>query len=138
MRLLFICAHNSGRSQMAEAFTRVFSGGNVEAVSAGTIAWSELNPMVVEAMRERGIDITSQYPRLINQEMVDTADYTYTMGCAIDEVCPAVFVPSEDWGLDDPAGQPLEKVREIRDLVEAKVRATLQDLGFGPVGRGQT
>jgi protein-tyrosine-phosphatase len=123
---------------MAEAFTRILSGGNVEAVSAGTIGGSELNPMVVEAMRERGIDITGQHPRLLTQEMVSAADYAYTMGCAIDDVCPAVFVPSEDWRLDDPAGQPLEKVREIRDLLEAKVRATLKNHGHEPVARGQT
>ena len=133
MRLLFVCVHNSGRSQMAEAFTRVLSGGQVEAASAGTVGGTQLNPTVVQVMKERGIDITAQWPKLIDQKMVDSADHTFTMGCVIDEACPAVFVPAEDWGLDDPMGQSIEKVREVRDLVEAKVRAMLQGLGLGPV-----
>ena len=92
----------------------------------------ELNPVVAQAMAERGIPLTEQYPELIDQRMVDEADYACTMGCAIDEACPAVFVPSEDWGLDDPAGQPIESVRRIRDEVEAKVRAMLANMGVTP------
>ena len=93
---------------------------------------SELNPLVAQAMVERGIPLTGHYPKLIDQRMVDEADYAFTMGCAIDEACPAVFVPSEDWGLDDPAGQPIETVRRIRDEVEAKVRAMLDGMGVAP------
>ena len=94
----------------------------------------ELNPLVAQAMVERGIPLAGQYTKLINQQMVDEADYAFTMGCAIDEACPAVFVPSEDWGLDDPAGQPIETVRRIRDEVEAKVRAMLDGMGTRPPG----
>ena len=93
---------------------------------------SDLNPLVPRAMAERGIPLTGHYPKVIDQRMVDEADYAYTMGCAIDEACPAVFVPSEDWGLDDPAGQPIETVRRIRDEVETKVRAMLANMGVTP------
>ena len=127
-RVLFVCVHNAGRSQMAEAFTRHLSGGLVEASSAGTVASDALNPAVVQAMADRGISLAGQAPKLITQEMVDAADRAITMGCAIDESCPAAFIPSEDWGLDDPAGQPLEPVRRIRDQVEARVRALLDEL----------
>ena len=129
IRLLYVCVHNAGRSQMAEAFTRGLAGDAVEATSAGTLPGGQLNPVIVQVMAERGIDISQGQPKLIDQAMVDTADRVYTMGCAIDEACPATFVPSEDWGLEDPAGQPIEKVREIRDQVEARVRGLLDELG---------
>jgi arsenate reductase len=129
MNILFVCVHNSGRSQMAEAFAKELAGNTVYAASAGTVFRNEINPMVVAAMAEKGIDISAARPKLIQQEMVDTADLVVTMGCAIDESCPAVFIPSEDWGLDDPAGEPLEVVRRVRDEVEAKVRALLQQMG---------
>jgi len=129
MRILFVCVHNAGRSQMAEAFTRALSGGKVEAVSAGTVHGGALNPRVVEAMRERGISLEGHSPKVITQAMTDAADRIYTMGCAIDDACPAVFLPSEDWGLEDPAGQPIEVVRRIRDEVEAHVRDMLREVG---------
>ena len=129
MRVLFVCVHNAGRSQMAEAFTRALSGGAVEAASAGTLGGHAINPAVAAAMAERGIPLDGQHPKLIEQAMVDAADRVYTMGCAVDEACPAAFVPSEDWGLDDPAGQPMETVRRIRDEVESRVRAMLAELG---------
>ena len=116
----FVCVHNSGRSQMAEAFTRTLSGGTVDACSAGTIPDEGLNPVVAEVMEERGIALVGHYPKVIDQQMVNNADYAFTMGCAIDAACPAVFVPSEDWGLEDPAGQPIKTVRRIRDEVEAR------------------
>ena len=97
--MLFVCVHNSGRSQMAEAFTRVLSGGTVDACSAGTMQGEGLNPVVAEVMEERGIPLVGHHSKVIDQQMVDSADYAFTMGCAIDEACPAVFVPSEDWGL---------------------------------------
>ncbi len=132
MRVLFVCVQNAGRSQMAEAFTRALSGGAVEARSAGTLAGSELNPVVAAAMAERGIPLDGQRPKMIDQAMADDADYVYTMGCAIDEACPATFIPSEDWGLDDPASQPIEVVRRIRDEVEERVRAMLAGMGVTP------
>lgn len=134
MRVLFVCVHNSGRSQMAEAFARVLSKGKVEPMSAGTLPGGALNQVVVEAMRERGIGLEGHEPKVLTQEMADRADQIYTMGCAIDEACPTVLFsranrPSEDWGLDDPAGQPIDVVRRIRDQVETLVRAMLVELG---------
>jgi arsenate reductase len=110
---------------MAEAFARQIGGDKIEVASAGTVPGGVLNPVVVAAMTERGIDIAHARPKIIEQSMVDVADLVFTMGCAIDESCPAMFIPSEDWGLDDPAGQPIEEVRLIRDQVESKVREFL-------------
>lgn len=126
MNILFVCVHNSGRSQMAEAFAKRMARNAVDVASAGTVPGGEMNPIVVAAMAERNIDISGARPKIIQQAMVDAADLVFTMGCAIDESCPAVFTPSEDWGLDDAAGQPIEVVRRIRDEVEAKVRALLE------------
>ena len=130
-KFLFVCVHNSGRSQMAESFTRHLSNGAVEAESAGTQPSTGVNPIVVEAMAEVGIDLAGHYPKVISQEMVNRADSVFTMGCSIDESCPATFVPSEDWGLEDPAGRDIEHVRRIRDQVKAKVRDLLGDCGNG-------
>ena len=126
-RYLFVCVHNSGRSQMAEAFTRYLSNGAVEAESAGTEPSQAVNPVVVEAMAEIGIDLAGHYPKVISHDMVDRADSVFTMGCSIDESCPATFVPSEDWGLEDPAGRGIDHVRGIRDRIEAKVRELLAE-----------
>ena len=126
-RYLYVCVHNSGRSQMAEAFTRHLSNGTVEAESAGTEPSQGVNPVVVDAMAELGIDLAGHYPKVISQEMVDRADSVFTMGCSIDESCPAVFVPSEDWGLEDPAGKDIENVRRIRDQIVVKVRDLLTE-----------
>lgn len=127
-RVLFVCVHNSGRSQMAEAFTKALSGGEVEAESAGTLPSEGVNAVAIVAMREKSIDISRNRPKVLTQEMVDRADKVFTMGCSIVEVCPAVFVPSEDWGLDDPAGQPIDVVRRIRDQIEERVRQMPADL----------
>ncbi len=130
-KFLFVCVHNSGRSQMAEAFTRHLSNGAVEAESAGTQPSTGVNPIVVEAMAEVAIDLAGHYPKVISQEMVNRADSVFTMGCSIDESCPATFVPSEDWGLEDPAGKDIEHVRRIRDQIKARVRDLLRDCGNG-------
>jgi protein-tyrosine-phosphatase len=128
-RLLFVCVHNKGRSQMAEAFTRQLSGGRVVADSAGTRPSSRLDPVVVEAMRERGIDITKHRPKLITDEMVGRADRVFTMGCFNDTECPAVILKkSVDWALEDPHGKPLAEVRRIRDDVEQRVRGLLKEM----------
>ena len=116
---------------MAEALTRHLSNGAVEAESAGTQPSTGVNPIVVEAMAEIGIDLTGHHPKVISQEMVNRADSVFTMGCSIDESCPATFVPSEDWGLEDPAGKDIEHVRRIRDQIKAKVRELLRDCGNG-------
>ena len=106
----------------------------MDACSAGTIPDEGLNPVVAEVMEERGIALVGHYPKVIDQQMVNNADYAFTMGCAIDAACPAVFVPSKDWGLEDPAGQPIKTVRRIRDEVEARVRAMLAGMGTDATG----
>ncbi len=87
-----------------------------------------VNPVVVEVMRERGIDVSGNTPQLLTQEMVDRTGRVITMGCSLHDACPAATVSTTDWGLADPAGRPIAEVREIRDLVETKVREELADL----------
>ena len=129
--VLFLCVHNSGRSQMAEAMTNALaqkSGLPVRALSAGTVGGKGLNPMAVKAMDELGISMDGQVPKLMTQQMVDEADRIISMGCGVDsEACPARFILTEDWGLDDPAGQPIEKVRVIRDQIKVHVEALLSE-----------
>lgn len=126
-RLLFVCVHNAGRSQMAAAFARALSAGRVEAHSAGSAPAERVNPVAVEAMREVGIDLSGARPRRLADVRVEEADVVVTMGCG--DACPVV--PGrrrEDWALDDPAGQPLERVRAIRDAIRARVQALLESL----------
>lgn len=126
---LFVCVHNAGRSQMAEAFVNYLAtlhGLAVEGKSAGTIGGKQLNPMAIEAMAELGISMVDQTPKLLTQDMITPETVAITMGCGVDaEACPAKFLVSDDWGLDDPAGQGIESVREIRDQILTKVNALL-------------
>lgn len=126
--VLFVCVHNSGRSQMAEAFFNHLAGGKADALSAGTHPASHANPIVVEAMRELGIDISRQRPKLLTAEMLDNADRIITMGCGVEKACPAAFVPVEDWQLEDPEGQSMEKVRAIRDEIRDKVMGLIAEM----------
>ncbi len=125
--LLFACVHNSGRSQMAEAFAKRLSDGTIEFESAGANPSDRLNPVVVEAMRERGIDISQAKPKLITQEMAGRVDRVITMGCAIAEACPALRTPTEDWALDDPHGKTIEEVRVIRDQIDTRVQQLVRE-----------
>jgi arsenate reductase len=131
--VLFVCTHNAGRSQMAEAFVnrRVQERGlPVRAVSAGTTAGARVNPAAAEVMAEIGISLEGQRPKQLTQEMADSAERIITMGCGVDaSACPARIYVSEDWGLDDPAGQPLETVRAIRDQIQAHVEKLLAEMG---------
>lgn len=131
MRILYVCVHNAGRSQMAEAFTNALAGGrnlDVSARSAGTVGGKDLNPMVVQAMAEAGVSLDGHYPKIIDADLVAWADKIVGMGCGVDaEACPTKFLLGEDWGLDDPAGQPIEVVRRIRDEVKNRVTAMLAD-----------
>ena len=122
--VLFVCVHNSGRSQMAEGFFNHLAGGRARAVSAGTTPADRVQPEAVQVMGEVGIDIDRQRPKLLTPEMIEGAARVITMGCGVEGVCPATFVPTEDWELDDPHGQPIEKVHEIRD----EIRRRLEDL----------
>ena len=131
--ILFVCGHNAGRSQMAEAFLNAMAqerGLPVNAESAGTGPSAEINSAARAAMAEVGLTMEAQHPKLLTAEMAARADRTITMGCGVDvAACPAKFMITEDWGLDDPAGQPIEKVREIRDKIRNRVERLLDGLG---------
>jgi len=129
--VLYVCVHNAGRSQMAEALTNELAsklGVPVRALSAGTMAGIEINPAAREAMSEIGISLDGHTPKQMTNEMIAEADRIITMGCGVDaEACPARFYVTEDWGLDDPKGQSIEKVREIRDEIKKRVETLLTD-----------
>jgi arsenate reductase len=129
--VLFVCVHNAGRSQMAEAFVNKLAaerGLAVRALSAGTVAGVEINPVAVAVMQEAGVSVAGQHPKQLTQELADSADRIITMGCGVDaEACPARLHLSEDWGLDDPKGQPIERVRAIRDQIRARVEVLLAE-----------
>jgi protein-tyrosine-phosphatase len=127
--VLFVCVHNAGRSQMGAAFLTHLAGDRVEVRSAGSAPADSVNPAVVEAMKEVGIDISAQTPKVLTTEAVQSSDVVITMGCG--DACP-VFLGKRylDWQLDDPAGQGVEAVRPIRDAVEARVRGLLGELGI--------
>ena len=130
-QILFVCVHNSGRSQMAEAMLNQKAqeaGVEIRGASAGTMPTDRINPAAVQAMQEIGISMDGQRPKLLTQAMVDESDLVVTMGCGVDAAaCPARIYISEDWGLDDPAGQSVETVREIRDQIAARVEAMLKE-----------
>ena len=118
--VLFVCTHNAGRSQMAQAFFERHAPSDVRAESAGQEPAREVWPEVVEAMREVGIDISARQPKKLTLEMQLHADWAITLACGAQ--CPFVPTTVEDWDVDDPAGKPIEEVRAIRDALEARVR----------------
>ena len=121
-RILFICVENAGRSQMAEAFANHYGKGKLVASSAGKEPAEKVNPLVVEAMKEKGIDISKNKPKLLDKKMVEEANTVITMGCCVEESCPApLFKKSINWELEDPKDKQLEKIRQIRDEIEKKV-----------------
>jgi arsenate reductase len=120
--VLFVCKHNTGRSQMAEAYLRQLAGDSVEVASAGTIAAERPDPGVVAIMAEDGVDISAARPKLLDVAMVRRADTIITMGCDVEGV-PRI---DADWGLPDPKGQSPERLREVRDLVKQKVADLLR------------
>ena len=125
--VLFLCVHNAGRSQMAAGFMRHLSRGQVEVFSGGSEPASSLNEVVVEAMAERGIDISNEIPQPWADEIVRAADVVVTMGCG--DACP-IFPGKRylDWELDDPSGQALPEVRLIRDEIERRVQSLLEEI----------
>ena len=127
-QVLFICVGNSSRSQMAEGLFNHLAQGKARAVSAGTEPARALDPNAVAVMAELGIDISVQWPKALTQEMVDSATRRISMGCGVQESCPAWALPHEDWDLDDPYHQPIEVVRRIRDQIRARVEALLREL----------
>jgi protein-tyrosine-phosphatase len=117
--VLAICVHNSGRSQMAEAFFNQMAQGRAKAISAGSQPADEVNPLVVEVMREVGMDISSNKPKLLTLEMMDRIDLAITMGC--ENACPYTTTETRDWELEDPKDKPIEQVRKIRDEIKTRV-----------------
>lgn len=125
--VLFVCVHNAGRSQMAAGFLEHFGQGRVEVLSAGSAPKESINPIAVEAMLEKGIDIANRKPKILTNESVQASDVVITMGCG--DACP--FYPGkryEDWALDDPAGQDLQFVRKVRDEIEERVMQLLSEI----------
>lgn len=125
--VLFVCVHNAGRSQMAAAFLKHHGGARVEVLSAGSAPANTINPSVVEAMLEVGIDISAELPKVLTNEAVQESDVVITMGCG--DACP--FYPGKrylDWKLDDPAGQGVASVRPIRDEIEKRILNLLTEL----------
>lgn len=127
-KVLFVCVHNSGRSQMAEALFNLYAEGEAFAFSAGTHPASHVDRNVVEAMKELGLDIRAQRPKMLTADMLDGVDRVITMGCGVEGVCPAAFIPAEEWELEDPEGKPIEKVREIRNEIDARVKKLIDDI----------
>ena len=125
--VLFVCTHNAGRSQMAFGFFNHLAGDRAIAYSAGSEPADQINPSSIAVMAEKGIDITGQRPQRWSDEMIEMADVVVTMGCG--DTCP--FIPGRryvDWSLADPAGQPVDAVRPIRDQIESHVRQLLAEL----------
>lgn len=127
-KVLFVCVHNSGRSQMAEGFFNNLVKEKSIAHSAGTRPAEKVNPLAVEVMAEVGIDIEHHQPKTLTLEMMESADKVITMGCNVEETCPASFVPTEDWELDDPEGKPIGEVRQIRDLIKLRVEKLIKEM----------
>ncbi|MFI5828411.1 arsenate reductase ArsC [Streptomyces sp. NPDC051578] len=129
--VLFVCVHNAGRSQMAAAFLTHLGGDRVQVRSAGSAPADTVNTAVVEAMREAGIDISAETPKILTTEAVKASDVVITMGCG--DACP--YFPGKrylDWQLEDPAGQGVAAVRPIRDEIERRVRILLAELDIEP------
>jgi arsenate reductase (thioredoxin) len=125
--VLFVCVHNAGRSQMAAALVKLRSGGRVHVRSAGSTPASQINPAVVEAMEELGVDLYEEFPKPLTDEVVRAADVVITMGCG--DACP--IYPGkryEDWELEDPEGKDLETVRRIRDEIDRRVQKLIGEL----------
>ncbi|MDQ2707714.1 MAG: arsenate reductase ArsC [Actinomycetota bacterium] len=129
--VLFVCVHNAGRSQMAAAFLTHLAGDRVEVRSAGSQPADQVNPAVAEAMKEVGIDITDESPKLLTVAAVEASDVVITMGCG--DACP-VFPGKRylDWALENPAGQGVRAVRPIRDEIEQRIRTLIDEIAPAP------
>ena len=126
--VLFVCVHNAGRSRMAEAFLESVAGDRYRAMSAGTVPADKPHPEVVRAMEEIGVSLRGGPGRMLTQELTDEAIRVIGMGCAVEEACPALRVPLEDWQLEDPKGKSPAQVAEIRDMIEMRVRNLVAQL----------
>lgn len=129
LNVLFLCVENAGRSQIAEAFFKKYASKKYNAISAGTIPSSRLNPLVIKAMDEIGIDISKQSPKLLSADMLEHSFKTVNMGCMDDQSCPASLVESMvDWNIPDPKEKPLDEIRKIRDQIKSEVMNLITSL----------
>ena len=127
--VLFVCVENAGRSQMAEAFFRKYAPEGYMTISAGTTPTGKINPVAIQAMKEIGIDISKQKSKIITEDMIRNADVRVNMGCMDKESCPALFIHDLlEWRIEDPKGKSIDKVREIRDDIEQRVKQLAADL----------
>ena len=133
-KILFVCVHNAGRSRMAETFFNSLAGDRYEGLSAGTQPADHPHPEVVAAMAEVGLEVLDRPGVLLTQELTDEAARVIGMGCAVEEACPALRVPLEDWALADPKGQGPGAVIEIRDEVRRRVEGLIAELDSVPLG----
>lgn len=128
--ILFVCVENAGRSQMAEAFFRKFASKHFCALSAGTIPSSQLNPLVVQVMKEIGIDMINQKPKVLSDDLITNSSKTVNMGCMDKESCPSLFAKDVlDWNIPDPKEKSLDEVRVIRDKIKLEVLNLIKTLG---------
>ncbi len=128
-KILFVCIENAGRSQMAEAFFRKYMPKGFEAISAGSKPSTQVNPIVLQVMKEIGIDIKNQIPKHISQQIIGESEKAINMGCVDKESCPALFMKDTlDWQIPDPKGKSIEEVRKIRDQIKAKVIILIKSL----------
>ena len=127
--VLFVCVHNAGRSQIAEGFFRKYAPKGHATLSAGTKPVSEINALAIQVMKELGIDISNQKSKDLTEDMIRNATTVVNMGCMDNNFCPTVYIPRViDWGLEDPKDKPIEKVREIRDEIDRRVRELAAEL----------
>jgi protein-tyrosine-phosphatase len=127
-KILFVCVENAGRSQMAEAFAKKYGQDKFTVSSAGNKPADKINPVVVEVMKEKGLDISMNKPKMITAKMAMDTDLIVTMGCNDQGICPGPFFkPTIEWKLEDPKGKSIEKVREIRDEIEQKIIRLLEE-----------
>ena len=126
-RIVFVCVENARRSQMAEGFANAFGQGRLEVYSGGSSPSFQIDPLVIEVMKEKGIDLSSKKPKGLNDLPPVEMDYLVTMGC--EETCPAVLAKKIiEWEIPDPKGKPIYEVRRIRDMLEAKVKMLLEEV----------
>jgi arsenate reductase (thioredoxin) len=128
--ILFVCVENAGRSQIAEGFfNQRYAPKGYRAISAGTRPASQINPLAVQVMNEIGVDISSQKSKIITEDMIKSSEKSVNMGCMERTECPMLFINNViDWGIEDPKGKPIEKVREIREEIERRVREIAESL----------
>jgi arsenate reductase (thioredoxin) len=127
--ILFVCVENAGRSQRAEGFFRKYAPEGYEPLSAGTRPISQINPLAIQVMNEIGLDISKQKSKDLAEDMMRNSDKIINMGCMDKNFCPTLFIPKViDWGIEDPKDKPIEKVREIRDEIERRIKELATDV----------